>query len=78
MKRADSESALRFAIRSSVFELQGNKHFYLTSDEYFAETYLRRVVKPLEALLVSHKRLVVKDSAVSVLLQCFKLFYSQS
>lgn len=29
------------------------------------ETYLRRVVYPLEKLLVSHKRLVMKDSAVS-------------
>ena len=30
-----------------------------------AESYLRRCIKPLEALLTSHKRLVVKDSAVS-------------
>jgi H/ACA ribonucleoprotein complex subunit 4 len=29
------------------------------------ETYLRRVVKPLEALLVGHKRLVVKDSSIN-------------
>ena len=29
------------------------------------ETYLRRVIKPLEALLTSHKRIVIKDSAVS-------------
>ena len=29
------------------------------------ETYLRRVIKPLEALLTSHKRIIVKDSAVS-------------
>lgn len=29
------------------------------------ETYLRRVIYPLEKLLVSHKRLVMKDSAVS-------------
>ena len=27
---------------------------------------MRRVVKPLEALLTSHKRIVIKDSAVSV------------
>ena len=26
---------------------------------------MRRVVKPLEALLTSHKRIVIKDSAVS-------------
>lgn len=29
------------------------------------EAYLRRVIFPLEKLLVSHKRLVMKDSAVS-------------
>lgn len=29
------------------------------------ESYLRRVIFPLEKLLVSHKRLVMKDSAVS-------------
>lgn len=31
------------------------------------ESYLRRVIFPLEKLLVSHKRLVMKDSAVSLL-----------
>lgn len=30
------------------------------------ESYLRRVIKPLEALLVSHKRIILKDSAVSL------------
>ena len=30
------------------------------------ESYLRRVIKPLEALLVSHKRIIIKDSAVGV------------
>lgn len=29
------------------------------------ETYLRTVIKPLESLLVGHKRLVVKDSAIN-------------
>jgi H/ACA ribonucleoprotein complex subunit 4 len=29
------------------------------------ESYMRRVVKPLEALLTNHKRVVVKDSAVN-------------
>ena len=29
------------------------------------EEYLRRVIKPLEALLTSHKRIIVKDSAVN-------------
>merc|ERR1711862_600536 len=31
------------------------------------ETYLRRVVKPLELLLTNYKRIVVKDSAVNAL-----------
>ncbi|KAL0994138.1 hypothetical protein UPYG_G00118200 [Umbra pygmaea] len=31
------------------------------------ETYLRRVIYPLEKLLVSHKRLVMKDSAINAI-----------
>lgn len=34
-------------------------------DNHKDESYLRRVVYPLEKLLTSHKRLVMKDSAVS-------------
>ncbi|CAF0842714.1 unnamed protein product [Didymodactylos carnosus] len=37
------------------------------------ETYLRRVIKPLEALLVSHKRIIVKDSAVNAVCYGAKL-----
>ena len=29
------------------------------------ESYLRRVIRPLEALLTSHKRIIMKDTAVS-------------
>merc|ERR1719330_2300933 len=29
------------------------------------ETYLRRVIRPLEALLTNHKRIIMKDSAVN-------------
>ncbi|KAL5217607.1 hypothetical protein ABZP36_018291 [Zizania latifolia] len=36
-------------------------------DNYNDETYLRRVVMPLEVLLTSYKRLVVKDSAVNAI-----------
>lgn len=32
------------------------------------EDYLRRAIKPLEALLTSHKRIIMKDTAVSYLL----------
>ena len=37
------------------------------------ETYLRRVVRPLEILLTRHKRLVVKDSAVNAICYGAKL-----
>ncbi|EDQ93110.1 uncharacterized protein MONBRDRAFT_17370 [Monosiga brevicollis MX1] len=37
------------------------------------ETYLRRVIKPLEVLLVQHKRIVVKDSAVNAICYGAKL-----
>merc|ERR1739844_288240 len=31
------------------------------------ETYLRRVVRPLEALLTKHKRIIMKDSAINAI-----------
>lgn len=34
-------------------------------DHYKDESYLRRVIKPLESLLVTHKRIIMKDSAVN-------------
>lgn len=34
-------------------------------DHHQDESYLRRVISPLEALLTSHKRVILKDSAVS-------------
>jgi len=36
-------------------------------DHHKDETYLRRVIRPLESLLTSHKRLIVKDSAVNAI-----------
>lgn len=36
-------------------------------DTFKDETYLRRVVRPLEILLLSYKRIVVKDSAVNAI-----------
>ena len=41
------------------------QHCYDTNRD---ETYLRRVIHPLEKLLIDHKRIVVKDSAVSYFL----------
>ena len=49
--------------------LDAQWHYDNTKDE----SYLRRVVKPLEALLVSHKRLVIKDSAVNAICYGAKL-----
>eukprot|EP00106_Octopus_bimaculoides_P004676 XP_014772118.1 PREDICTED: H/ACA ribonucleoprotein complex subunit 4-like [Octopus bimaculoides] len=34
-------------------------------DNHKDESYLRRVIKPLEALLVLHKRVIMKDSAIN-------------
>merc|ERR1712113_737304 len=34
-------------------------------DNHKDETYLRRVIRPLEALLTNHKRVIMKDSAVN-------------
>ena len=34
-------------------------------DNHKDETYLRRVIKPLEALLTGHKRVIMKDTAVN-------------
>lgn len=36
-------------------------------DNHKDESYLRRVIKPLEGLLVKHKRIIMKDSSVRVL-----------
>ncbi|KAL9675529.1 hypothetical protein QQ045_003731 [Rhodiola kirilowii] len=42
-------------------------------DNYKSEAYLRRVIMPLEVLLTSYKRLVVKDSAVNAICYGAKL-----
>lgn len=39
----------------------------------FPESYLRRVIRPLECLLVGYKRIVVKDSAVNAVCYGAKL-----
>jgi len=36
-------------------------------DNHKDESYLRRVIKPLEALLTKHKRVIMKDSAVNAI-----------
>lgn len=59
-------------VRSGIqSEAEGMVTMHDVIDSTFAyahnkdETYLRRVIKPLEALLVSHKRIIIKDSAVN-------------
>ncbi|KAI3850124.1 hypothetical protein MKW92_036043 [Papaver armeniacum] len=42
-------------------------------DNYRSEDYLRRIIMPLEVLLTSYKRLVVKDSAVNAICYGAKL-----
>ncbi len=49
--------------------LDAQWHYDNTKDE----SYLRRVVKPLELILIHHKRIVVKDSAVNALCYGAKL-----
>jgi len=53
-------------------------------DNHKDETFLRRVIHPLEGLLTAHKRIIVKDSSVSihvclnfVRLTCCNYFNSQ-
>ncbi|ETN76153.1 putative rRNA pseudouridine synthase [Necator americanus] len=36
-------------------------------DHHKDESYMRRIVRPLEALLVEHKRIIVKDSSVNAI-----------
>ena len=65
---------LRLLLTSFVLNIKDHFIFYqfysmndqfILSHFFYTESYLRRCIKPLEALLTSHKRLVVKDSAVS-------------
>merc|ERR1739838_56265 len=59
-------------VRSGVLSEQDNlatMHDILDAqwvyDNHKDETYLRRCIKPLEALLTGHKRIIMKDSAVN-------------
>ena len=46
---------------------------HVSPSDVCAESYLRRVIRPLEALLVGYKRIVVKDSAVNAVCYGAKL-----
>ncbi|XP_031559186.1 H/ACA ribonucleoprotein complex subunit CBF5-like [Actinia tenebrosa] len=55
---------------STMHDILDAQYLYDNSRD---ETYLRRCIQPLEALLTSHKRLVVKDSAVNAICYGAKL-----
>jgi H/ACA ribonucleoprotein complex subunit 4 len=54
----------------SMHDVLDAQHVYDTTKD---ETYLRRVVMPLEVLLTNYKRIVVKDSAVNAICYGAKL-----
>jgi hypothetical protein len=41
------------------------------------ESYLRRTIRPLEALLIGHKRIIMKDTAVSLSYYFIVRFHSR-
>ncbi len=57
--------SLRFLLRSRLD--------FKSDDGVLLESYLRRVIRPLESLLVGYKRVVVKDSAVNAVCYGAKL-----
>mmetsp|Transcript_16677 Transcript_16677/g.26034 ORF Transcript_16677/g.26034 Transcript_16677/m.26034 type:complete len:490 (-) Transcript_16677:129-1598(-) len=54
----------------TMHDILDAQHVYDTTKD---ESYLRRVVRPLEILLVNYKRIVVKDSAVNAICYGAKL-----
>lgn len=63
----------------SILVPRGLEGESLPADDFFsfsrarAESYLRRVIRPLESLLTGFKRIVVKDSAVNAVCYGAKL-----
>lgn len=67
---------MKFLLQFDVTGIQSEKEGLMTMhdvmdaqwlhDNHKDETYLRRVIRPLEALMMSHKRIIMKDSAVSM------------
>ena len=50
-----------------------NAKVYVLQDNMNDDSYLRRVIMPLEAVLTNFKRLVVKDSAINAVCYGAKL-----
>jgi H/ACA ribonucleoprotein complex subunit 4 len=55
---------------SFVLDSSSARSHWIVSE---SESYLRRVIRPLECLLVGYKRIVVKDSAVNAVCYGAKL-----
>lgn len=51
-------------LQSQLYTMHDVMDAQWTYDHHKDESYLRRVVNPLEALLTSHKRIIMKDTAV--------------
>lgn len=51
--------------KSQLYTMHDVMDAQWTYDHHKDESYLRRVVNPLEALLTSHKRIIMKDTAVN-------------
>nr|XP_022341890.1 H/ACA ribonucleoprotein complex subunit 4-like [Crassostrea virginica] len=51
--------------KSNLYTMHDVMDAQWTYDHHKDESYLRRVINPLEALLTSHKRIIMKDTAVN-------------
>lgn len=59
--------------RDGTFLFLHFEHPYVNLTPFRQESYLRRVIRPLECLMVGYKRIVVKDSAVNAVCYGAKL-----
>lgn len=62
-------------LQSQLYTMHDVMDAQWTYDHHKDESYLRRVVNPLEALLTSHKRIIMKDTAVRLHIKCFIFWY---
>lgn len=60
-------------MQSQLYTMHDVMDAQWTYDHHKDESYLRRVVNPLEALLTSHKRIIMKDTAVRLHIKHFIL-----
>jgi H/ACA ribonucleoprotein complex subunit 4 len=70
LRRSRSGAMSEQAHMVTMHDVLDAQHLY---DQQKDETYLRHVIKPLELLLVRHKRLVLKDSSVNAVCYGAKL-----